>query len=103
MGIKQDDPEGAKIMKDLQQDIGLGEVKCASQETATFCGRAYQQDKGGCINVTMEAYVKSMQAVRVSWERSKAPASALAPAGHRGLRMVVGQLQWAARMICFEE
>eukprot|EP00959_Pyramimonas_sp_CCMP1952_P383118 8027855-Pyramimonas_sp.AAC.1 len=44
-----------------------------------------------------------MQTARVSRGRSKAPGSALAPAGHRGLRMVVGQLQWAARMVCFEE
>eukprot|EP00959_Pyramimonas_sp_CCMP1952_P421153 8822426-Pyramimonas_sp.AAC.1 len=51
----------------------------------------------------MAAYVKSMLTVRVSRERSKAPDSALTPAEHRGLRKVVGQLQWAARMICFEE
>eukprot|EP00959_Pyramimonas_sp_CCMP1952_P064971 1356537-Pyramimonas_sp.AAC.1 len=44
-----------------------------------------------------------MQTVRVSRERSKAPDSALTPAEHRGLRVVVGQLQWAARMICCEE
>ncbi|CAK0850914.1 unnamed protein product, partial [Prorocentrum cordatum] len=59
MGIKQGDPEGAKIMKDLQKEIDFGEVKYARKEQATFCGRAYKQDKDGSINVTMEAYVKS--------------------------------------------
>eukprot|EP00959_Pyramimonas_sp_CCMP1952_P065033 1357850-Pyramimonas_sp.AAC.1 len=102
-GIKQGDPEGAEIMKDLQKDIDFGEVKYARQENATFCCRAYHQDEDGSINVTMETYVKSMQTVRVSRERSTAPDSAPTPAEHRGLRMVVGQLQWAARMICFEE
>eukprot|EP00959_Pyramimonas_sp_CCMP1952_P306505 6414739-Pyramimonas_sp.AAC.1 len=86
MGVDQGDPEGAKIMMDLQMDIDSGEVKYARQEKATFCGRAYQQDKGGSTNVTMEAYVKSIQAAQ-----------------HRGLRIVAGPLQWAARVICFEE
>eukprot|EP00959_Pyramimonas_sp_CCMP1952_P087639 1833773-Pyramimonas_sp.AAC.1 len=60
-------------MKDLQEDIDFGEVKYARQEKATFCGPAYQQDKDGSTNVTVEANVKSMQTVRVSRERSKAP------------------------------
>eukprot|EP00959_Pyramimonas_sp_CCMP1952_P372773 7806074-Pyramimonas_sp.AAC.1 len=51
----------------------------------------------------MEAYVMLMRTVRISRERSKAPDSALTHAEHRGLRTVVGHLQWAARMICFEE
>eukprot|EP00959_Pyramimonas_sp_CCMP1952_P008088 169403-Pyramimonas_sp.AAC.1 len=90
-------------MKGLQKDIDFGEVKYARQEITTFCGRAYQQGKGGSIHVNMEAYVKSMQTVRVSRGRSPAPGSALTPAEHRGQRMVVGQLLWAARMICFEK
>ncbi|CAK0854634.1 unnamed protein product, partial [Prorocentrum cordatum] len=52
--------KGAKIMKDLQKEIVFGEVKYARKEQATFCGRAYKQDKDGSINVTMEAYVKSV-------------------------------------------
>eukprot|EP00959_Pyramimonas_sp_CCMP1952_P135042 2825738-Pyramimonas_sp.AAC.1 len=50
----------------------------------------------------MEAHVKCMQTARVSRGRSEAPGSALAPAEYRGLRMAIGQLQWAARVICFE-
>eukprot|EP00959_Pyramimonas_sp_CCMP1952_P360784 7555960-Pyramimonas_sp.AAC.1 len=103
MGIKHDDPGGAQIMKDFQKEIDFGKVKYARKEKATFRGRAYQQEKNGSINVTMEVYVKSMQTVRISRGRSKVPDSALTLAEHRGLRMVVGQLQWAARMICFEE
>eukprot|EP00959_Pyramimonas_sp_CCMP1952_P304245 6367497-Pyramimonas_sp.AAC.1 len=103
MGINQGDLEGAKIMKDLQRDIDFGEVKYARQEKATFCGRAYQQGKDGCAHVTVQAYAKSMHIVRVPRDRSEAPGSALTLAEHRGLRMVLGQLQWAARMIYSEE
>eukprot|EP00959_Pyramimonas_sp_CCMP1952_P190561 3985558-Pyramimonas_sp.AAC.1 len=74
-------------MKDLKKDIDFGEVKYARKEQATLCGRAYKQDRDGSINVTMEAYVKSMHTVRISRERSKAPDSTLTHAEHRGLRM----------------
>eukprot|EP00959_Pyramimonas_sp_CCMP1952_P142590 2985230-Pyramimonas_sp.AAC.1 len=40
---------------------------------------------------------------RVPRECNKAPDTALTPAEHRGLRMEAGQLQWAARVLCFEE
>ena len=63
-------------MKDLEKDIDFGEIKYARAEKATFCGRSYQQAKDGSINVTMEDYMKLMQTVRVSRDRSKAPDSA---------------------------
>ena len=53
MGINREDPEVAKITKDLQREIDFGEVKYARTEKATFCGRSYQQETSGSINVTI--------------------------------------------------
>ena len=80
-------------MSDPQKDIDFGDVEEAKADNATFCGRCYKQTVDGNIDVTMEEYVKPMQTVRSPQQRSKATDSALIPAEHRGLRMVVGQLE----------
>ena len=83
--------------------MDFGKIQYAKKETTTFCGREYNQHQNGTVEVTMAKYIKAMTPYRVPRHRAAAPDSKLTPVEHRGLRAVVGQLQWVARMMCFEE
>ena len=51
----------------------------------------------------MVAYAKGLDTFSLPRPRSKLPESKLTPVEHRGFRKVLGQLQWTARMMCYEE
>ena len=94
---------GKAILQELGADIDLGSLTSCQDSAQTFCGREYRQDADRTVRITMDGYRQELEPYALARHRAKQPEDKLTPTEHRGFRKVLGQLQWASRMMFFEE
>ena len=103
MAVDEKDSEGKLLTRRLAGAVDLGSLKNCGKEAVSFCGREYRQSADFSVVVTMDKYLQTMSPTRVARSRAKQPSAKLCPVEHNEFRRVLGQLQWACRMMVFEE
>ena len=103
LGVDESCAEGRSLLPAIQKEVVLGKVTDCMKVVGVFCGREFRQLKDYSVEVSMVEYAKTLEPFRVPRHRARVPTEDLNSVEHRGFRKVMGQLQWAVRMMFFEE